>query len=313
MREALRDAEAKSKTQEEEQNQTRKMLMNQIEEMNRQLQNHCDMEEELSEANNKISQACLDKAILSTHVLKLEDNIKELKAKLTEALSDKDYFIKEKADLELQLQADQPSSEGCDPLPNNNQRDQEAVVIEGENKALAEANEKLTRELEMIKQELQTSQSQLREATAERVTSSKQITAVEAERSQLIREKEELLIQMNEAGPDELEKMKEKGHRLRKSVGVLELEKQTLQDQCQRLEAEVHEMRERLHLQEEEHRKQDAVRVQSSEELKATASHWAEKWQNAALTLQSTQEELEEHKRNNSRSKVRRPLKRTLL
>lgn len=78
-----------------------------------------------------------------------------------------------------------------------------------------QANEKLTRELEMIKQELKTSQSQLREAMAERVTSSRQITAVEAERAQLIREKEELLIKMNQPGPDELEKMKEKCRRLR--------------------------------------------------------------------------------------------------
>nr|XP_040019884.1 paramyosin-like isoform X1 [Gasterosteus aculeatus aculeatus] len=308
MREALRDAEARSKTQEEEQNQTQKLLLNQIEEMNQRLQNHCDMEEQLSEANNKIGQACLDKAILSTHVLKLEDNIKELKAKLTEALSDKDYFIKEKADLqqrvlELQLQMNQPSSEGCNPLPNSNERHQEAVLVKVENKALKEANEKLTRELEMIKQELKTSQSQLREAMAERVTSSRQITAVEAEQAQLIREKEELLIKMNQPGPDELEKMKEKCRRLRKSVGALELEKEKLQDRCQRLEVEVLEKREKLHLQEEEHRKQDAVRVQSSEELKATASHWAEKWQNVALTLKSTQEELEEHKRNNSRSK----------
>ncbi|KAM8891724.1 uncharacterized protein AB9W97_012113 isoform 2-T2 [Spinachia spinachia] len=304
MREALRDAEARSKTQEEEQNQTRKMLLNQIEEMNQQLQNHCDMEEQLSEANNKISQACLDKAILSTYVLKLEDNIKELKAKLTSALSDKDCFIKEKADLhqrvlQMQLQTDQHGSEGCDPLPNNSERDQKTVALTGENKALGEANEKLTRELEMIQRELETSQSQLQEAMAERVTSSKHVAAVKAERSLLIREKEELLIKMKEAGPDELEKIKEKGRQLRKSVGVLELEKQKLQDRCRRLEAEVLEKLEKQHLQEEEHRKQ----VQRSEELKATASRWAEKWKNGALTLQTTQEELEEHKRNDSRSK----------
>lgn len=103
--------------------------MNQIEEMNQKLshtrQNHSEVQEELSEANNKISQACLvsflsliqyylsyiakcynrnytltcgfdssqDKAILSTQVLKLEDNIKELQAKLTRDLSDKDHLI----------------------------------------------------------------------------------------------------------------------------------------------------------------------------------------------------------------------------
>ena len=82
---------------------------------------------------------------------------------------------------------------------------------------------------------------------------------------------------------------------------VLELEKQKLQDRCLCLDAEVLE----LHLREEEHRRQDAARVQSIEEQKAVASHWAEKWQKVALTLQSTQEELEKLKKNNSRNKVR--------
>ncbi|XP_031713322.1 centrosomal protein of 83 kDa [Anarrhichthys ocellatus] len=320
LRAAVRDAEARAKTQEEEHNQalqklqtsteTQRMLLNQREEMNQKRQNQSEVQEQLIEANNKISQACLDKAILSTHVLKMEDNVKELKAKLTGALSHKDLLIQEKADLhqrahvlDLQLQTAQQSSEGCYTEPQNNKQDQETVMMKGENKALREANEKLTCELEMIKQELKTSQSQLQEVTAERVTSSKQITAVEAERSQLIREKEELLIKMNEGGHDELEKMKEKCRQLRESLGVLELEKQKLQDLCQCLEAEVPEKREKQQLQEEEHRKQDAVRVQSIGELKAAASHWAEKWQKVALTLQSTQEELEELKRNNSRNK----------
>ena len=88
--------------------------------------NHSEVQEHLSEANNKVSQACLvsclsliqycliqhekhlherihlekhlsdsaqEKAILSTQVLKLEDNVKELKVKLTAALSDKDHLI----------------------------------------------------------------------------------------------------------------------------------------------------------------------------------------------------------------------------
>lgn len=79
---------------------------------------------------------------------------------------------------------------------------------------------------------------------------------------------------------------------------VLELEKQKLQDRCMYLEAGVLEREEKLQLQEVEHRKQDAGRLQSNEELKAVASHWAQKWQRVALTLQSTQEELEEVKQS---------------
>lgn len=91
----------------------------------------------------------------------------------------------------------------------------------------------------------------------------------------------------------------------RESVEVLELEKLELQDRCLSLEAGVLEKEEKLRLQEEENHKQDAARVQSTEELKAVVSHWTEKWQKVALTLQSTQEELEELKKNNSRNDVR--------
>lgn len=85
---------------------------------------------------------------------------------------------------------------------------------------------------------------------------------------------------------------------------VLELEKQKLQGQCLRLEAEVLKNEEKLHLLKEEYQTQDAARVQNMEELKAVALHWTEKWQKVALTLQSTQEELKELKKNNSRNKV---------
>lgn len=94
-------------------------------------------------------------------------------------------------------------------------------------------------------------------------------------------------------------------HFPRKSVEVLELEKLKLQDQCLSLEAGVLEKEDKLCLQEEECQKRDAARVQSTEELKAVVSHWTEKWQKVALTLQSTQEELEELKKNNSRNEVR--------
>ncbi|XP_045893700.1 interaptin-like isoform X3 [Micropterus dolomieu] len=166
-----------------------------------------------------------------------------------------------------------------------------------------EVNEKLTRELEMITQKLKTSQSQLQVITAERVNNSKQITDLEAECSRLIREKEELLSKIK-GRHEELTEMKEKCSQLRESMEVMELEKLKLQDQCICLEAKVLEKQESLHLQEEEYRKQDSVRVQSIEELQAVATHWTEKWQKVALALQSTQEELEELKKNNSTNEL---------
>lgn len=79
--------------------------------------------------------------------------------------------------------------------------------------SLHQVNQKLTCELEMIEQKVNTSQSQLQEVTAERVSDSKQITDLKAERSQLIREKEELLSKMNEGGHES--EIKEKCFQLR--------------------------------------------------------------------------------------------------
>uniref|UniRef100_UPI0037E77C97 putative leucine-rich repeat-containing protein DDB_G0290503 n=1 Tax=Semicossyphus pulcher TaxID=241346 RepID=UPI0037E77C97 len=324
LREALREAEARAKTQEEERNQaiqklrtsteTQRTLLNQMEEMNQKLshtrQNQSEVQEQLSEANNKISQACLEKAILSTQVLKLEDNIKELKTKLAGDLSDKDQLIQEKADLqqtnqalELQLQRAQQVSDSCKNTESqNNKQDQETMRMREELKALQEANEKLTWELKVTKQKLTTSQSQRQEMTAERDVNSKQITDLTTELSQLVREKDELSSKMNEGRHEELKEMKEKCCQLRESVEVLESEKLKMQDRCLCLEAEVLEKEEKLLLQEEEHRKQEAVRVQVIKDLRAVASHWTEKWQKVALTLQVTQEELEELRKNNFRN-----------
>lgn len=77
----------------------------------------------------------------------------------------------------------------------------------------------------------------------------------------------------------------------------MEVEKLNLQDRCLRLEGEVVEKEERLHLKEEELRKK--------EELTAVATHWTETWPKVALTLQSTQEQLQELKKNNSSNDVR--------
>ncbi|XP_042266922.1 myosin-11-like isoform X3 [Thunnus maccoyii] len=319
LRAALRESEARAKTQEEERNnalqklqtstEVQRTLLNQMEEMiqrlNNTMQNHSDVQEQLSEANNKISQACLEKAILSTQVLKLEDNIKELKASFSGALSDKEHLIQEeKADLQ-QREKIQQGSESCElhvHQADSHNSKQETVLMKEETKALREVNEKLTCELEMVKQRLEMSQSQLQEQTSEKVMNTKQIADLKAERSQLITEREELLIKIND-GHRELTDLKEKCHQLGESLEALELEKQKLQDSCLSLEDEVLAKEEKLHQQEDEYQRQDAARVQKIEELRAVASNWTEKWQKVALTLQSTQEEIEELKKNNSRNK----------
>ncbi|XP_047451395.1 myosin-2 heavy chain-like [Mugil cephalus] len=316
LREALKEAESRAKKQEEERNkalqhlqsskETQKRLLNQIEEMNERIshtvQNHSEVQGQLCEANNKISQSCLERAVLSTQVLKLEENIKDLQAKLTGAMTDKDHLIQEKADLlqrAEELERTHHCSEVCDLYlanadSHNNNQVQEAVLTEDNAEALREVNEKLRGDLETIRKRLEISECQLKELTEEKVLKTKHVAHLETRCSQLIREKEELLSKINDGEPAETKE--------RESVEVLELENQKLRDQYLCLEAEVLERENLLRLQEEEYRKQDEARVQSIEELKAVASHWTEKWQKVALTLQSTREELEEFKRNSSRN-----------
>lgn len=78
-----------------------------------------------------------------------------------------------------------------------------------------QVNEELTRELEMVKQRLMISQTQIQELTSEKVIRTKQITDLEAERAQLIREKEELLSKVYETGQEKLTAMKDEYQQLR--------------------------------------------------------------------------------------------------
>ncbi|KAM6936974.1 uncharacterized protein FYW49_020791 [Xenentodon cancila] len=314
---ALREAEARASSLEEERKkvhhqlqksaETQKMMLNQIEEMNEKLfqtsQNHSDMQEQLSEANDKISQACLEKAMLSTQVLRLEDNIRELKIKLSGALSEKDHLLQEKEELLRRAQVQQVQLEGTKQESHthgesHSHEDQENVLMMEDSRALREVNEKLRGEVDIIRRSLDKSQCQLKELTEERITSSKKISSLEAQRSRLIREKEELLSKTNLCGREVPEEPKEKCCCHSDSVQVLQVEVQKLQDQHLCLEAQVREKENMLQLQEEEYDNQDKKRVQCIEELRAVASHWTEKWQKVALALQSTRDELEELQKN---------------
>ncbi|KAF6716842.1 hypothetical protein FQA47_013885 [Oryzias melastigma] len=311
MREALREAEAKAAGFEEQGNktlrqlqtaaETQRSMQDQMDEMNKRLsqtvQNHAKVRDELSEANNKISQACLEKAVLSTQVLKLEDAVTDLTAKLTTAQSDRESLIQEKNKL---LQRVQVNSEGLaqrQEPSSQNTLEQETFQMKAELKALREENQKLRGELQVVKQNLDVPKPNfqgLKEETKR--GNSKEISDL---KEQTDREKEKLL---NERKKDLLE-TKDQCCQRRESVDILEKEKQKLQEHLQLLEAQVEEKESRFLLQEEEYRKQDAARVQSIEKLKAVASHWAEKWQKVALTLKNTQDEFDEFKRNASEEK----------
>ncbi|XP_024912277.1 golgin subfamily A member 6-like protein 22 [Cynoglossus semilaevis] len=311
LREALNEAELRANTSEEERNhalqqiqtlnETQKTLLGQIEEMNQMLShsvsNHSDVQNQLSDANNKISQACLEKAVLSNQVMKLEDNIKELMAKLKRSVSN--HQNQERAESDQKAEALQPNkkttpgSGGHQTVDNVSDPD----LSKDEPKVLKEVNEELSSQLDIMKQELDMSQSQLQELREEKIKDNKQLKELEAQHWELIGQKEELLSRMKKEENDR----KEECGQLRELVESLKSEKERLQDQCVSLEAEVLDNEEKLHQLEASYQRQDAARVQTIEELKVVASHWTEKWQKVALTLQLTQEEIDNLKRKNER------------
>lgn len=89
------------------------------------------------------------------------------------------------------------------------------------------------------------------------------------------------------------------------STEDFELENQKLWNQCLCLEEKLIEKEKMLQLQEETYEKQNEMCILRIKELEGFVSHWTEKWQNIALTLQSTQDELEDLKKNYSTEQVR--------
>ena len=88
-------------------------------------------------------------------------------------------------------------------------------------------------------------------------------------------------------------------------MDALHAEHQRLQDRCLCLESEVLEKEEELCVKAQEFREQESERLRGKEELRALASFWNEKWQSAALSLSSTQRELEAMKQQDPGHKVR--------
>ncbi|XP_036004097.1 unconventional myosin-XVIIIa-like [Fundulus heteroclitus] len=238
LREALREAEARASTLQEERNKAlqdlhtsaemQKMLINQMDDIKKRVsvgtQGHSEGQNQESESNSSISQACLE-------------------------------------------------------------------------------NEKLRQELEVIMEHLATSQRQLQELNEEKIQNSRQITDLEAERSQLLREKKELLGTRDQDGDLVSDETKGNNSQRSKSAEESELENQKLQNRCLCLEEKLSEKEKMLQRQEETYQEKDEMRILHIKELEGIATHWMEKWQNVALTLQSKQDELEELKVNNTNDK----------
>ncbi|KAM9495168.1 uncharacterized protein Hap1MRO34_015963 [Clarias gariepinus] len=323
LEEALREAEEKAMTLAAEKNRALKLLQFCKEEQQRQMEElkqrlstsldtQSDLQDQLSDTSSRLSQLKLENELLSTKTLRFEDNIEDLKSKLSGTLTEKDRLVLEKAELyqrvqslELELQRSQMGREGftqqvCDlhaeltqAKSHASQLQQSTVLMKEELQTAKEVNEKLSTDLATATERLQGTLQQLHELEAEKLIQTNQIAALETERLQLIGEKEELMDVFDQGDQNELRELKERCCQLRELQKMLEYDKKELEAHCQGLEKKVQNLEADYGFKEQELQLMFKKTEQEKEELKQVAAHWNERWLDVAMALQSTQAQLE--------------------
>ncbi|KAJ8407796.1 hypothetical protein AAFF_G00268400 [Aldrovandia affinis] len=339
-RKALREAQERLQSLEDERDQAfqqlrsakegQRMALSRAEEANQRLsglaQAHTELQDQLSEARSQMGQASMERDLLSSKVQRMEDSLEDVKVKLSGAVADRDRIMQEKAELHqrvqslgLQLERAQRGREGftdqmCglhEELVTSkarvNRQDQEKAQMNEELLNLKQSNKTMSMELGEARQRLEAGLGQLHKLEAEKVIHANRIAALETERSQLIGEKEELMDAMQQSSQVEVTELRDSCRELRESQNALLLEKQELQNQCQALEAAILGKEAEIQRKEAEHQRRERERGraeagmgQEAEELRRVGSHWKERWQEVAVALRSTQEELEDTGRRHS-------------
>nr|XP_055048089.1 trichohyalin isoform X2 [Misgurnus anguillicaudatus] len=330
LREALRKTEDRADELEYEKNDALRRLqsfkegnqeaMNQKEELNQRLnqsvQVQAELEDQLKESCNHLEQIELERDMLSSKTRRLEDSQNDLKAKLTRALMDKDRLVQEKAELhqkvqalELQLQREQRGKQSfneqvCELHTELSQAKNQAnrekkdnIFMKEEMLSIKELNEKLSSDLTKATERLQVTLNQQHELEADKLIRINQIAALETERLKLLGEKEELRKNVNDGVQDEIRELKERCCQHRELQDNLKQENQNLQVKCQDLVKEMQIMEAECKRKEEELHRAKVGFEQKKEELRKVSAHWNERWLDVSLMLCSTQEELEEVKK----------------
>ncbi|XP_056307259.1 trichohyalin-like [Danio aesculapii] len=330
LREALRKAEEKTDELEYEKEHALKQLhssdehkeeaINKAGEMEQRLsssiQNQAELEEQLNESRSRLGQMELEKDLFSAKMRRLEDNLNDLKVKLSGALMDKDRLLQEKAELyqkiqslDLQLQREQRSKQGfseqmselhselSQAKSQSSKQKMDTMLMKEELLSVKELKEKLSSDLTKATERLQVTLNQLHKLEAEKLIQTNQITALETERLQLIVEKEELRKTFDEGLHENNRDLGERCFQLKEQRDNLELENQRLQFKCQELEQKIQSLEVGQQHKKEEERHMRAEFEREKEELKKVAAHWNERWLDVAMTLCSTQEELDVLKR----------------
>ncbi|XP_072348943.1 uncharacterized protein [Scyliorhinus torazame] len=251
------------------------------------------LHDEVNELRLKYSKASLEKDVLSSKSVRLEESVANLRTQLTSAATKKERFLQEKLDLHkqvqhltLELERALRGREGFDDQVADlhtelvstksqaNRQDQEKVLLKEKLAAVKQVNEKLTSELGESRRRLELCQDQLHQLQAEKKIVSNQIEALETERGQLVSEKEMLLTAVQSD---------DKAH---------EDELLALRQNCKELWASEADLREhRGCLEAELERKAEELAAITLEQHQV-AQHWKEKWQETAEALKAKEKEL---------------------
>ncbi|XP_073435636.1 uncharacterized protein [Dendrobates tinctorius] len=259
------------------------------------LRTHQNLQDELADLQLNFNNMNLEKELLSSKVLRLDEKVSDLTLRLKVAQSDRERFLKEKLELHrqsqelsLELERARRGREGFNDQVSDlhielvgakaqaNRQDQEKVQMKEELVVLKQVNEKLTAELGHIQQSLQNALEELHQTQAEHKISSNLASALEDERKQLLEEKQTLMAVME--NDDDSQCVQE----LRASHTQLQEEKDKLQARCNDLEMALEQAHEHLGSQ-----------IQEQQQI---TLYWKERWQQTAVSLKNTEELLEQER-----------------
>ncbi|XP_072004013.1 uncharacterized protein [Engystomops pustulosus] len=259
------------------------------------LRTHQNLQDELADLQLNFNNINLEKELLSSKVLRLEEKVSDLTLRLNVSQTDRERYLKEKLELHrrtqelsLELERAQRGREGFNDQVSDlhielvgakaqaNRQDQEKVQMKEELVMLKQVNEKLTTELGQIQTSLKNALEELHHTQAENKISSNLAAALEAERKQLLEEKQTLMAVVE--NEEDSENIKE----LRASCTQLQEERDRLQARCHDLEVTLDQAHEQLGSQ-----------IQEQQQV---ILYWKERWQQTAVSLKNTEELLDQER-----------------
>ncbi|KAM4037597.1 uncharacterized protein ACNLHF_016126 isoform 2-T2 [Anomaloglossus baeobatrachus] len=259
------------------------------------LRTHQNLQDQLADLQLNFNNINLEKELLSSKVLRLDEKVSDLTLRLKVTQTDRERFLKEKLDLHrqsqelsLELERAQRGREGFNDQVSDlhielvgakaqaNRQDQEKVQMKEELIVLKQVKEKLTTELGQIQQSLQNALEELHQTQAEHKISSNLASALEVERKQLLEEKQTLIAVME--NDDNSQCVQE----LRASLTKLQVERDKLQARGHDLEVALEQAHEQMGSQ-----------IQEQQQI---TLYWKERWQQTAVSLKTMEELLEQER-----------------